>query len=153
MLSCVEPPLFAAYIIVSPHEMPMISQFPLDFSTIFTISPAFLYDFPMISPAFSYDFPMAFLWFPLAFPLPHWSLAPGVAFVVRSPGQVTTLLAARADFAAAAALNGAASRANTETVRALLTSRCDPDFPGGEWAAKPLLADDWAFCYLSYIGG
>ena len=41
--------------------------------------------------------------------------------MVRSPGQVTTLLAARADFVGKGgvpALNGAASRANTETVRA-----------------------------------
>jgi len=55
-----------------------------------------------------------------------------VTFVVRSPGQVTTLLAARADFGgpgSVPALNGAASRANTETVRALLKCRCDPDFP------------------------
>ena len=54
--------------------------------------------------------------------------------MVRSPGQVTTLLAARADFVGKGgvpALNGAASRANTETVPALLKCRCDPDFPGG----------------------
>lgn len=53
--------------------------------------------------------------------------------MVRSPGQVTALLAARADFVGKGvpALNGAASRANPETVRALLKCRCDPDFPGG----------------------
>ena len=50
--------------------------------------------------------------------------------MARSPGQVTALLRARADFLGAAALNGAASRANTETVAALLKSRCDPDYPG-----------------------
>lgn len=50
--------------------------------------------------------------------------------MVRSPGHVEALLAARADLFESNALNGAASRANTETVAALLRARCDPDYPG-----------------------
>lgn len=53
----------------------------------------------------------------------------GCTFVVRSPGQVEVLLRAKADFVESSALNGAASRANTATVAALLHSRCDPDYP------------------------
>lgn len=52
--------------------------------------------------------------------------------MVRSPGQVEVLLRAKADFVESSALNGAASRANTATVAALLHSRCDPDYPSGE---------------------
>ena len=61
-----------------------------------------------------------------------FQIAWGCTFVVRSPGQVEVLLRAKADFVESSALNGAASRANTATVAALLQSRCDPDYPSGE---------------------
>ncbi|CAK9020384.1 unnamed protein product [Durusdinium trenchii] len=56
----------------------------------------------------------------------------GCTFVVRSAGQVQCLLAFRADFegkVSAAPLNGAASRADTATVAALLAAKCEPDYP------------------------
>ncbi|CAE7353783.1 unnamed protein product [Symbiodinium sp. CCMP2592] len=71
------------------------------------------------------------------------------AFMVRSPGQVEVLLAAKADFHSAAAvgvglhpLTGVASFATAETLTAMLWARCDPnpDLQGVGWSPLHALA-------------
>lgn len=71
------------------------------------------------------------------------------AFMVRSPGQVEVLLAAKGDFHSVAAvgvglhpLTGVASFANSETIAAMLSARCDPnpDLQGVGWGPLHALA-------------
>lgn len=71
------------------------------------------------------------------------------AFMVRSPGQVEVLLAAKGDFHSVAAvgvglhpLTGVASFANSETMAAMLSARCDPnpDLQGVGWGPLHALA-------------
>ncbi|CAJ1436666.1 unnamed protein product [Effrenium voratum] len=50
------------------------------------------------------------------------------SFLARSAGQVHALVNARADLAEMNALNGAAGRANTETVKAILDLKIHPEF-------------------------
>eukprot|EP00439_Symbiodinium_sp_Y106_P052250 s2042_g7.t1 len=50
------------------------------------------------------------------------------AYLVRSPGHVKVLADAKADLEASWPLNGPAALASTETVEAMVKSRCDPNF-------------------------